>query len=73
MLPNFFAVTFKNYKGFTVNNATKSFKEVSDFDFDTWKKIGSSNAAEIQASEDLRTALSDAFDSMEADGGSIPL
>jgi hypothetical protein len=62
VLPTFFGICLKNYKGFTVADATKVFHEIAHFDFSDWEKLGTGSAAEIQAGDDLRTELVAAFE-----------
>lgn len=61
VFPTFFSICIKNQKGFDVNDVTKTFKKVSYFDFEVWRKIGTGNAAEIQAAEDFKIELQDSF------------
>lgn len=67
-LPVFFSTCLAQFKGFTVNDATKVFKQIGDLPFDSWRQMGSGNAAEIQAGEDVRAAIEVAFKRGE-DGG----
>lgn len=61
IFPTFFSLCIKNNQGFDVNDVTNTFKKVSYFDFDLWRKLGTGNAAEIQAAEDFKVELQDAF------------
>jgi DGQHR domain-containing protein len=64
-LPTALNLCVKNYKAFKVSDVSKLFTEVKDFDFLGWQKIGTGSAAEIQAGEDLKQTLINAF----SDGG----
>jgi DGQHR domain-containing protein len=59
--PVIFNYTLKIKKGFSVADVSEILKNISDFDFEAWKKIGTGNAAEIQASEDLKKELETVF------------
>jgi len=72
VLPTFFSLCLKNHKGFSIFDATKTFNEIKDFDFDAWSKYGTGNAAEIQAGEDLRSELEKSFETHD-DSTSIRL
>jgi len=71
-----FSVVFnyclKHEKGFTVADASKTLRAIGDYDFEIWKKIGTGNAAEIEASDQIRTELQIAF-SEKDDGTKIRL
>jgi len=56
-LPTVFDLTMKNSTGFTVKDVSETLKNVEDFPFEEWTKLGTGNAAEVQAGEDLRTQL----------------
>ena len=59
--PVIFNYTLKIKQGFSVADVSEILKNVSHFDFDIWKKIGTGNAAEIQASDDLKKELETVF------------
>ena len=59
--PVIFNYTLKIKQGFSVADVSEILKNVSHFDFDIWKKIGTGNAAEIQASDDLKNELATVF------------
>lgn len=61
VFPSFFSISLKEYQGFTVENISAVLGKVGAFDFDGWKKIGTGNAAEIQAAEDFRQEIEEAF------------
>lgn len=56
-----FSITLKNYSGFAPKDVVLILKKISDFDFGAWQQYGTGNAAELQAGEDLRTAITIAF------------
>lgn len=62
-LPTAMNLCLKHYKAFKVSDVGSLFKEISHFDFDAWQSMGTGSAAEIQAGEDLKIELRDAFDS----------
>jgi DGQHR domain-containing protein len=66
-LPTALNLSIKHYKGFTVANVAQLFGEIKHFAFDDWAKAGTGSAAEIQAGEDLKQELKNAF--ADADGG----
>lgn len=61
-LPTVFDLTVKHHQGFTVKDVTIVLKRVDYFDFGTWNKIGTGNAAETQAGEDFRQDLKGTFE-----------
>ncbi|HTC46794.1 MAG TPA: DGQHR domain-containing protein [Candidatus Aquilonibacter sp.] len=67
--PTFFNLAIKNQKGFTVSDVVAVFKHIEDFDFSGWLQYGTGNSAEINAGEDLKTALLLAFNA--TNGGSL--
>lgn len=71
VLPVFFNLCFKHYKAFKVEDAVNIFNEIKHFDFKTWKSYGTGNAAEIQAGQDVREELSEAFEAHPEGGGFI--
>jgi len=72
-LPNFFSLCLNHFSGFTVEDTTKAFKEVSHFDFDDWYKKGTGNAVEIEAGNDLTTELTRAFETHDDKSGALRL
>ncbi|HJT41974.1 MAG TPA: DGQHR domain-containing protein [Rhizomicrobium sp.] len=60
--PVFFSLCLKEHQGFQVKDANKVFKKIETFDFSDWRELGTGSAAEIQAGNDLKTALRIAFD-----------
>lgn len=59
--PYVFNLTNNKYKSFSVASIAKIFAEIKNFDFEGWEQLGSGNAAEIQAGEDLVASLDEAF------------
>ncbi|MBI5409366.1 MAG: DGQHR domain-containing protein [Nitrospirae bacterium] len=72
VLTTVFSYCLKIKKGFTVAEIGDILNEVNHFNFDNWKKIGTGNAAEIQAADDLRTELEESL-STESDESRIRL
>lgn len=72
VLPHIFSHTLKLRKSFTVADITTTLNEIKHFNFDDWKKMGTGNAAEIQAADDLRAEVEDVF-AAAGDGSSIKL
>jgi hypothetical protein len=73
-LPVFFSTCLAHFKGFTVEDTTKGFKKIGELPCDSWRQMGSGNAAEIQAGEDVRAAIELAFKRDEKDSaGTIRL
>jgi DGQHR domain-containing protein len=72
-LPTFFSLCFREHSGFTVEDATNTFKKIDYFDFTTWRSKGSGSAAEIEAGNDLNTELNAIFDVGNKTGQSIRL
>lgn len=68
VFPAIFSLSLKLNNGFTVADVTEIFNRIQHFNFDNWKKIGTGNAAEIQAADDLRQEIEDEFSS--SDGSS---
>ncbi len=73
VLPAVFSYVLKEKKGFTVADATDVLNKVKTFDFNAWKRIGTGNAAEIQASEDIRSELEQMFKETTGDSTKIRL
>ncbi len=61
VFPSVFSYALKAQKGFTVADVMHVLGNIKDFDFDTWKKIGTGNAAEIQAADELRSEMEDMY------------
>lgn len=70
-LQQFFSICFRQYRGFTAENATKIFNEIKHFDFEGWQSMGTGNAAEIEAGNDLIAELTKAFENQPGKGGSL--
>ena len=69
-----FDYTMKNHSGFRIIDINKTFKEVEDFDFNDFRKLGSGNAAEIQAGNDFKVTLDARLREKSTDGsGSLRL
>jgi len=73
ILPTAFSLSLKHYKGFAISDVTKLLSEIKEFDFSDWKKYGTGNAAEIQAADDLRSELEEAFGTAEQQASSLRL
>jgi hypothetical protein len=69
----FFNLTLKNQQGFGVKDVVEVFKKIESFDFSGWKQYGSGNQAEINAGDDVKTALLLAFNSQEGPTGTLRL
>lgn len=54
-------LTLTHYKSFNVAAISKVFKRIDGFDFGSWNSIGTGTQAEIQAGDDLVSALETAF------------
>ncbi len=61
-LPTFFLICYREHKGFRVEDVTAVFKKIDYFDFSSWRSIGSGNAAELQAGNDLVAELNTIFE-----------
>jgi DGQHR domain-containing protein len=70
-LPIFFSTCLAQYKGFSADDATKAFREIGDLPFENWREMGSGNAAEVQAGEDVKAAIEIAFKRDDAEGGGV--
>jgi DGQHR domain-containing protein len=68
VLPTVFDLSMTHYKTFKVEDISKIFKRIEDFDFEDWKQKGTGSAAEYEAGEDLRNALLLRFTSKEQRG-----
>lgn len=56
-LPTFIDLTLQQYHSFRVADATKIFKAIEDFNFDSWREMGTGGAAESTAANDLINEL----------------
>ena len=56
-LPTFFDLTIQQYHGFRIADASKIFKSIEDFNFDSWREMGTGGAAESTAANDIMTEL----------------
>lgn len=70
-LPNFFNICLREHSGFTVEDATKVFKQIDFIDFSSWKKKGTGSAAEIEAGNDLITELNSIFEIGKGTGATL--
>jgi len=72
--PTIFDLALKHFKGFTVEEIVQILKKIDYFDFEQWRQLGTGNAAETEAGNNLRQELLDSYTegSMEG-GGSIRL
>ena len=68
VLPAVLDLCLQQYKGFRVADVAKLFKQVEHFDFNGWRQLGTGNAAETSAGNDLRAELSDAFSDTQKSG-----
>jgi DGQHR domain-containing protein len=66
--PTFFSITLKNQQGFAVKDVIATFQKIEGFDFSPWRQYGSGNQAENNAGDDLRTAITIAFDTNDHKG-----
>lgn len=67
----FFSLCLTHHGGFEVKDAVKVFKKIEGFDFSDWRQAGTGNQAEMQAGDDLKTALHIAFQSSTDDGSTL--
>jgi len=70
-LPTFFSVCLREYSGFAVEDATKVFKKIDYFDFNTWHSKGTGSSAEIEAGNDLTTELNSIFEVGKKGGSAL--
>lgn len=56
-LPTFIDLTLQQYHGFRIADASKIFKTIENFNFDSWRKMGTGGAAESSAANDIITEL----------------
>lgn len=56
-LPTFIDLTLQQYHSFRIADATKIFKAIEDFNYDSWREKGTGGAAESSAANDLITEL----------------
>jgi DGQHR domain-containing protein len=61
-LPTFFAICFREHKGFRVEDVTAVFKKIDYFDFSSWHSKGSGSGAEIESGMDLSSELNSMFE-----------
>lgn len=66
-LPTIFSISITHYHGFTLENVITILKRIDFFDFDKWKSYGTGNSAEIQAGDDIRAEISNAYADKEGD------
>ena len=71
VFPTFFSLALKNQQGFEVRDVVAIFKRVENFDFSSWRQYGSGNQAELNAGEDIKTAVLLAFNTGEGPTGSL--
>jgi|GEM_PF-1078240 len=72
-LPIALSLCIKHYKAFKISDVAAMFGQISHFDYGAWEKMGTGSAAEIQAGEDLKTELRDAFDTATGSAGTLDL
>lgn len=56
-LPLIFSYSIREHHAFDVASVSKILMDISDFDFDRWKQLGTGNAAEIEAGRDIEADL----------------
>lgn len=61
-LPTALNLCLRHYRAFKVSDVAQMFGQITHFDFDAWQSMGSGSGAEIQAGEDLKIELRDAFE-----------
>lgn len=71
-LPTVFDLCIKHFAAFRTDDVVKVLREIDQFDFDSWQQLGTGNAAETQAGNDVRQELIDAF-TTEDESGSLKL
>lgn len=71
--PLVFSASLNQCGGFRIRDVAKVFSAVSDFDFDSWNKLGTGSAAEIQAGDDLIAELQAARSTDETGSSSLRL
>jgi len=69
VLPTFLDLTIKYHKAFRVADAVKVLKQIEDFNFREWSRMGTGTQAENSAAEELRVTLLDRLTSETDDGG----
>jgi DGQHR domain-containing protein len=72
-LPIALSLCIKHYKAFKISDVAEMFGQISHFDFGAWEKMGTGSAAELQAGEDLKSELRDAFDTATGSAGALDL
>ena len=60
-----FSASLKETGGFRVEDAARILSKIPDFDFDTWRRLGTGSSAEIQAGDDLIAELQNSLESDE--------
>lgn len=70
-LPIFFSMRLAQYAGFSVEDTTIAFRQIGELPFDNWREMGSGNAAELQAAEDVKAAIEIAFRRGDASGSGV--
>jgi DGQHR domain-containing protein len=56
-LPTFIDLTLQQYHGFRIADASKIFKTIENFNFDSWREMGTGGAAESSAANDIINEL----------------
>jgi DGQHR domain-containing protein len=69
--PIFFSMCLAQYAGFSVEDTTIAFRQIGELPFDNWREMGSGNAAELQAAEDVKAAIEIAFRRGDASGSGV--
>lgn len=59
VLPDLLEVSLREFGGFTVDDVSKLFKRIPEFDPTSWHGSGTGGSAELHLAEDLRTLLQD--------------
>lgn len=72
-LPTVFSLALKHGSAFRIKDVEFVFKRVEHFDIESWNKAGSGSAAEIQAGDDLRVEIENAFSTKKFEKGSVRL
>lgn len=67
-LPTIFDLSIKHFGGFRTDDVVKVLRKIEQFDFDSWQQLGTGNAAETQAGNDVRQELIDAFTTEDVSG-----
>jgi len=69
VLPTFLDLTIKYHKAFRVSDAVKVLKQIEDFNFSEWSRLGTGTQAENSAAEELRLTLRDRLTSATDESG----